>query len=180
MYATSCCLSSTSEQLLIEAAKADPSRFGELYEQHFDRIFAYVMKRVRERAAAQDLTADVFHSALTNLRKFEWRGVPFAAWLYRIASNAVADHWRQRVPPEEAWADRGAAGFAAVEHRATLARMLAKLSDGDRRVLVMRFFEGLSIRETARRLGRSEGAVKQLQWRAIQKLRHGGQAPSPV
>ena len=75
----------TAERLLIEAAQRDRARFAELYEKNFERVYAYVAARVRDHDAAQDLTSDVFHSALAGLARFEWRGVPFAAWLLRIA-----------------------------------------------------------------------------------------------
>lgn len=81
------------ERLLIEAAQKDPSRFAELYEENFGRVWAFVIRRVRDRSIAQDVTSEVFHQALANMKKFEWRGVPFAAWLYRIAANAIADHF---------------------------------------------------------------------------------------
>src|SRR5580704_15803185 len=79
------------ERLLIEAAKHDPRRFAELYENNFERVYSYVVARVRDRSEAQDLTAEVFHQALANLDRFEWRGVPFIAWLYRMAANAIVD-----------------------------------------------------------------------------------------
>jgi len=79
------------ERLLIEAAKLDPRRFAELYENYFEPLYAYVVIRVHDRADAQDIVAEVFHDALKNLARFEWRGVPFSAWLYRIAANAIAD-----------------------------------------------------------------------------------------
>ncbi len=78
------------ERLLIEAAQKDPSRFAELYEENFERAYAFVARRVRDRHQAQDITSEVFQQALSNLGRFEWRGVPFAAWLYRIAANAIA------------------------------------------------------------------------------------------
>ena len=81
----------SAEQALIEAAQRDRGRFADLYEANFERVYAYVARRVRDRDEAQDLTADVFHLALKNLPRFEWRGVPFAAWLFRIASNEIAD-----------------------------------------------------------------------------------------
>src|SRR5215813_7235787 len=84
------------ERLLIEAAQQDPSRFAELYEKNFDRVYAYIARRVRDRVDVQDLTSHVFHQALANIGKFEWRGAPFAAWLYRIASNAIADHAQRK------------------------------------------------------------------------------------
>src|SRR5687768_11989637 len=80
------------EQALVEAAKKDPSRFAALYEAHFERIYAFVAHRVRDRSVAEDLTAEVFRHALAAIGGFEWRGVPFTAWLYRIAANEIADH----------------------------------------------------------------------------------------
>src|SRR4029450_8508157 len=81
----------SEERLLIEAAQKDPGRFAELYDQHFHRVYAYIAKRVSDRAEAQDLTAHVFHQALANLGKFKWRGAPFIACLFRIARNSIAD-----------------------------------------------------------------------------------------
>jgi len=161
----------SEERFLIEAAQRDPMHFAELYEEHFARVYAYVSRRVRDRATAQDLTAEVFQSALANLQAYKWRGVPFAAWLYRIAANAVADHWKNVCRPS-------ASGWAvardesdAIERRAILFRLVDRLPGNQRRVVIMRFAEGRSIREVARQIGRSEGAVKQLQWRALQNLR---------
>src|SRR5687767_11051507 len=82
-----------SEQALVEAARNDPSSFAALYEAHFERIYAFVMHRVRDRSVAEDLTAEVFRQALAAIGGFEWRGVPFASWLYRIAANQIADHF---------------------------------------------------------------------------------------
>ena len=78
------------DRLRIEEAQRDPSRFGELYEENFYRVYAYIARRVRGRHEAEDLTADVFREALAGLGRFEWRGAPFVAWLLRIASSAVA------------------------------------------------------------------------------------------
>src|SRR5215469_8997158 len=79
------------EHLLIEQAQRNPARFANLYDIYFDRIYAYVANRVRSRDEAEDLVSEVFHKALANLRRFEWKGAPFAAWLYRIAANEIAD-----------------------------------------------------------------------------------------
>src|SRR5687767_3700460 len=81
-----------TEQALVEAAKSDPSKFAALYEAHFDRIYAFIAHRVRDRSVAEDLTAEVFRHALAAIGGFEWRGVPFASWLYRIAANEIADY----------------------------------------------------------------------------------------
>src|SRR5882724_11630676 len=79
------------ERLLVEAAQQDPKQFSVLYEQHFERVYAYIVRRVRDRDAAEDLTAEVFHKAIANLPRFNWTGAPFASWLFRIASNTIAD-----------------------------------------------------------------------------------------
>src|SRR5947207_3838495 len=83
------------DRLQVEAAQRDPARFAELYEQNFYQVYAYVARRVGDRNQAEDLTADVFREALAGIRKFEWRGVPFAAWLIGIASRVLADHWKR-------------------------------------------------------------------------------------
>jgi RNA polymerase sigma-70 factor, ECF subfamily len=132
---------------------------------------------VSDRDAAQDLTSDVFHKALANLHSFEWRGVPFAGWLLRIAANMIADRSKrgtkeitgQDLPdlpdldkrPKLEETDRSARLFGLVD----------QLPQDQRRVIGMRFAEEKSIREIAQALGRSEGAVKQLQFRALQNLR---------
>ena len=167
----------SDERLLIEAAQKDPSRFAELYEQNFHRVYAYVARRVRDRAETQDLTAHVFHQALSNLGKFKWSGSPFAAWLYKIAANALADHVKRKAressdqpsPPSKS---STAADLEEVERRARLFSAVGKLPDDQRRVIVMRFADDRSIREIAGELGRSEGAVKQLQFRGLENLRN--------
>ena len=83
------------DRLQIEAAQRDPSRFADLYEQNFYSVYAWIAQRVRDRHQAEDLTADVFQEALAGLGKFERRGAPFIAWLLRIASRAIADHWQR-------------------------------------------------------------------------------------
>jgi RNA polymerase sigma-70 factor, ECF subfamily len=83
------------DRLQVEAAQRDPSRFADLYEQNFYRVYAYVVRRVGNRHQAEDLTSDVFREALAGIGKFEWRGVPFAAWLLGIASRVLADHWKR-------------------------------------------------------------------------------------
>jgi RNA polymerase sigma-70 factor, ECF subfamily len=163
------------ERRLVEVAQLDPRRFGELYELHFARVYAYVSRRLGDRHVAEDVTSEVFQHALANLKKFEWRGAPFGAWLMRIASNAVADRWR-RHSRENATSllDDPASGEPSpeeVEMRAQLFRLVRELPAEQRRVIEMRFAEEKSIREIATALGRTEGAVKQLQFRGMQALR---------
>ena len=167
----------SDERLLIEEAQRDPSRFAELYEQNFHRVYAYIARRVRDRAEIQDLTAHVFHQALANLGKFKWKGSPFCAWLYRIASNAIADQAKRKVresmPPANPTAESsGATDLEDIERRARLFSAVDTLPEDQRRVIVMRFADEKSIREIADELGRSEGAVKQLQFRGLENLRN--------
>jgi RNA polymerase sigma-70 factor (ECF subfamily) len=163
------------ERLLVEAAQRDPSRFAELYERHFERVYAYVVYRVRDRDAAEDLTAEVFHKALANLGRYEWRGAPFGAWLVRIAANAIVDRLKRtsrevvdsgRVPEGSTEPDA-----TAVEDWAIVFRLIQDLPADQRTVVVARYIEERSIKEVAAQLNRSEGAIKQLQLRALQTLR---------
>lgn len=160
------------EKALVEAARRDPSRFAELYEQNFYHVYAYIMRRVGDRHHAEDLTADVFREALAGIRKFEWRGVPFVAWLMGIASRIVADSWkrlgRETSKPAR---DSEATVSTEIESSTMLFQLVSRLPEAQFRVIQMRFVEQKSIREIAQELGRSEGAVKQLQLRAIENLR---------
>ena len=191
--------SGAEERLLVEAAQRDPARFATVYENYFELVYAYVVRRMHRRDEAEDLTAEVFHKALANLPRFKWRGAPFAAWLFRIASNMIADR-RKRVAregnvsleesPQVAVTESGASTSLTAgssrparapqlqqtdlednERRAELFRLVSELVEDQRRVVVMRFAEEKSIREIANDLGRSVGAVKQLQFRALQSLR---------
>jgi len=163
------------ERLLIEAAKKDPARFADLYEIHFERVYAYIVKRVGDRAEMEDLTSEVFRHALANLNRFDWRGVPFAAWLYRIAANLISDRWQRsgREIADDSIETTGVNSdeLEEVERRATLFRLVETLPEEQRRVVVMRFVEEKSIKEVAREIGKTEGAVKQLQFRALSNLR---------
>ncbi len=164
---------SSDERLLIEAAQRDPHRFADLYELNFARVYAFIARRVHNREEAEDLTSEVFHQALANIQRFEWRGAPFAAWLYRMAANAIVDRW-QSVSKEQADPRRDAAdqpSLGEIERRAMLFQLVDSLPPDQRRVIMRRFVEQKSTREVAEELGRSEGAVKQLQLRALENLR---------
>lgn len=166
-----------NEREQVEAAKRDPARFEALYEANFYRVYAYLARRTGRREAAEDLTQEVFRDALLNLRKYEWQGKPFAAWLLRIASNAVADYFGKmhrdgaEPPgiPEEPTEDQ-------VERTAMLFQLVERLPAAQQRVIEARFVEDKSIREIAEELDRSEGAVKQLQLRALENLREAMEA----
>ena len=167
-----------AERLLIEEAQKDPARFAELYENNVDRVYAYIARRVRDRNDAEDLTSEVFHQALAGLPRFEWRGVPFAAWLFKIASNAIIDRSTRASKEREVPAILDLPTEVSpqeieneIEQRARLFQLVDRLPVDQRRVIGMRFAEEKSIREIAHEIGRSEGAVKQLQFRALQNLR---------
>ena len=173
------------ERALVEAAQRDASRFAEIYERYFELVYAYVVRRVRERAVSEDLTSEVFRKALASLPRFKWTGAPFGAWLLRIASNLIAD--RAKRAGREISADETSMAAATVnepvnsqsqqrmmeeaERRAQLFRLVDALPDDQRRVVAMRFAEEKSSSEIAAALNRSEGAIKQLQFRALQDLR---------
>lgn len=166
------------DRLLVEAAQRDPARFADLYEHNFERVYAYVSRRLADRGAAEDVTAEVFHQALANLDRFEWRGTPFVAWLLRIAANAIVDYWRRTSREQQLGDDDEPESFPVnaeniqqVERRAMLFRLVGTLPPDQRRVIELRFAEEKPIREIAQEMGRSEGSIKQLQFRAIQSLR---------
>jgi RNA polymerase sigma-70 factor (ECF subfamily) len=168
----------TAERLAIEAAQKDPARFAELYENNFDRVYAYIARRVRDRHEAEDLTSEVFHHALAGLPRFKWRGVPFVAWLFRIAANAIIDRSKRAAKEREVPLSLELAAEVSpqeiedeIGQRARLFRLVERLPADQRRVIGMRFAHEKSIREIAAELGRTEGAVKQLQFRALQNLR---------
>ncbi len=171
----------TDERLLIEAAQGDRARFADIYEEYFELVYAYVARRVRDRSTAEDLTSDVFHKALANLPKFKWTGAPFASWLFRIASNLIADRAKRKakisatseeveVIPQDSRKD-SQSSLEDVERQAQLFRLVERLPDYQKRVVALRFAGEKSIKQIAAELGRSEGAVKQLQFRALENLR---------
>jgi RNA polymerase sigma-70 factor (ECF subfamily) len=162
------------ERSLIEAAQRDPTCFAVLYEANFDRVYAFVARRVPSREEAEDETAEVFHQALAGLGGFEWQGTPFAAWLIGIASHLIARRWQRatghiEVPAKEL-ETIGVSDHA--ERQAVLAQLVDRLPDDQRLVIRRRFVDQKSIREIAQELTRSEGAIKQLQFRAIETLRN--------
>jgi RNA polymerase sigma-70 factor, ECF subfamily len=171
---------SADERVLVEAAQADPVQFGALYELHFERIYYFIARRVRDRATAEDLTSEVFHKALANLPSYEWRGAPFGAWLFRIAANAITDQFKRTSreqrganDPQSSAEQRDVSSFdlEAVDYHARLFRLVEQLPGVQQRVIHERFVEQRSIREIAARLNKTQGAVKQLQFRALQTLR---------
>ncbi|HET8826439.1 MAG TPA: sigma-70 family RNA polymerase sigma factor [Terriglobales bacterium] len=161
----------SDDRPLIEAAQSEPARFAELYDQNFARVYGFFARRVSSREEAQDLTAEVFHQALASIRRFKWQGAPFIAWLYGIAANVLSKHWaKQGKHVEEELTDLSSMG-GEIERSVMLAKAVETLLPDQKHVIVRRFVDQKSIREIAQELGRSEGAIKQLQLRALENLR---------
>jgi len=159
------------ERLLIEAAQRDRARFGDLFELNVRRVYAFVVRRVRSREEAEDITSEVFHLALKNLGRYEYRGIPFSAWLFRIAEHAIAQRGRNAAKEAGVPLEAEPITDADAERRAMLFQLVGTLPDDQRRVIEFRYASEKSMREIADELKRSEAAVKQLHYRAIQNLR---------
>jgi RNA polymerase sigma-70 factor (ECF subfamily) len=162
------------ERQQVEAAQRDPIQFAILYERNFRRVFAFVARRLPTREEAEDITSEVFHQALASLQSFRCQGTPFVGWLVGIAARLVAKRWQQLgMQPDFPSDEIDLADVDAnAERQAILSELVNRLPEDQRRVLLRRFVEQFSIREIAQELGRSEGAVKQLQFRALENLRN--------
>ena len=168
------------EQGLVQRAqRGDKEAFAQLYEVHFDKIYRYVILRVGNKAEAEDMTQQVFVKAFESINSFRWKGIPFSAWLYRIAHNLVVDHIRREkkrptVPLEESLVVGDSEPHTEVERKLDIERMVSatwQLTEAQREVISLRFAAGLPIAEVAKTVGKSEGAVKALQHSAIAALR---------
>ena len=161
----------SDDRQLVEAAQNEPARFAELYQQNFVRVYAFFARRTSTREEAQDLTGEVFHQALASIQSFKWQGTPFVAWLYGIAANVLAKHWQKLGKHSEEELSDLSVGGEEIERTVMLGKAVESLLPDQKHVIVRRFVDQKSIREIAEELGRSEGAVKQLQLRAIENLR---------
>jgi RNA polymerase sigma-70 factor (ECF subfamily) len=159
------------EPQLIAAAQRDPARFGELFERHAHRVYAFISVRVRNRHEVEDLTSEVFHQALRNLKRYEYRGVPFSAWLFRIAQNAIAQRGRDAQRESGVPLDTELVTDADAERKAIMFQLVSTLPEDQRKVIAMRYAGQKTLREMAEDMQRSEAAVKQLHYRAIENLR---------
>jgi len=169
------------ERALVERAQADPLAFAALYDRYVDRVYNYVYQRVGNHADAQDLTARTFLKAFSNLERYEFRGIPFSGWLYRIAHNAIANWYRDRhrhpmislgaLSGQTMEADRPDDLSEAEESRRALLRAIRRMPTERQELLVLKFSEGLSNTQVAQIMGRSEGAIKSLYHRTLLALR---------
>ncbi|MCB0154973.1 MAG: sigma-70 family RNA polymerase sigma factor [Anaerolineae bacterium] len=169
------------EDKIIEQAKTDPAAFGQLYELYVDKIYNYIYYRVGNHHEAEDLTAKVFHRALNHIPHYNDRGVPFAAWLYRIARNLVAN-WhrdnkrRQIVALEHVTlkGDRRETPHQVAERtneRELLLEAIKELPPERQQLLTLKFVEKMSNADIGRIMGRSEGAIKSLYHRTLVSLK---------
>jgi RNA polymerase sigma-70 factor, ECF subfamily len=165
---------------LVAAAKAgDPEAFGSLFDVYYGPVYRYVASRVGRPSDAEDLAQLVFVKALESLPRYEQRGVPFGGWLFRLARNVVIDHVRTRrehvtldVIVEKSTDDQGPDELAVLRQEMdSIAHALRRLTPEQREAVELRFFAGLSAKEAAEAMGRQEGTVRGLQFRAIAALR---------
>jgi RNA polymerase sigma-70 factor (ECF subfamily) len=176
------------EKQLIENAKADIKAFGNLYDRYYSQIFGYVLRRTADVSLAQDITSEVFFKAMNNLREFQWRGIPFSAWLYRIATREIVSHYRKNSrwqfgnkeisditdlsePSAEDELIEAEAVLKRHQDFLALQRNITKLSVKYQEVITLRYFEHKQIKEITKILGKQEGTVKSLIHRGLGELR---------
>ena len=167
----------TDSELVVRAKAGDHGAFTMIYERYSGPIYRYIYYRIGEAELAEDLQAEVFLRMIEGMERYEDRGWPISAWLYRIAHDRTIDTLRRRRNrqhvPLEAWTGTCDGPDSTIEVRLDhedLKRMLGDLTDDQRQVIHLRFMADMSVQEVAKQLGRTEGSVKALQHRGIQSL----------
>jgi len=175
------------EKQLVEKAKGAIDAFGSLYDLYYSNIFGYVLRRTANIRVAEDITSEVFFKALNNIAKFHWRGIPFSAWLYRIATNEIASYFRHGKKNQVRWEDIAESGVGSIpsveeellEAEAELKRheqyialhaSIHRLDIKYQEVITLRFFENKQINEISEILGKKEGTIKSLLHRGLKNL----------
>jgi RNA polymerase sigma-70 factor (ECF subfamily) len=169
------------EEVLALASQGDKEAFGVLYERYVERIFNYVYYRTGNLHEAEDLTARVFQRAMNHIHNYTDRGVPFSAWLYRIAHNLVANWHRDRSRKQEipindlpvlpSKGDHPETKLVHSQEQESLLRLIRRLPPDRQQLLILKFVEDMSNAEVGQIMGRSEGAVKSLYHRTLLALR---------
>ena len=167
------------DRLVAEARDGDPEAFAAIFDRFHEPVYRFIVSRIHRPTDAEDLTQLVFVKVLEALPRYESRGVPFGGWLFRLARNVLIDHVRTRhetsgleVVLERPDIDRGPDEWAmARQDIEAVGVALASLTDEQRETIALRFFAGLSAKETAVAMGKQEGTVRGLQFRAIAALR---------
>jgi RNA polymerase sigma-70 factor (ECF subfamily) len=165
-------------RLIQRAQQGDEQAISELYRRHVDVVYRYIWARVRDETVAEDLTAQVFLKALEGLPTYKDTGKPFLAWLYRIAYARTVDHWRQQerrveVPLDESLPTgepRPGVLLEMEDDWVTAVDLMAKLTDDQQAVLMLRFIGEMSLAQVAETLGKTVGAAKAIQHRALASL----------
>lgn len=175
-----------SERELVRQAQREPEAFSKLYELNYSKIFGYVLKRVANLELAQDITSETFLKSLQNIKKFKWRNISFSSWLYRIASNEIANYFRKN--------KYKAVSFEKISEPISLSNPLQEIVEAEEKlkeqkdfleiyqkisklpniyqeVIVLKFLEKKKIKEISEILGKREGTVKSLLHRGLEKLR---------
>jgi RNA polymerase sigma-70 factor (ECF subfamily) len=173
-----------SESELVSRAKKDPEAFGELYERYVDKIYNYTYYRTGNHHDAEDLTAKTFYRALKHMTRYVDRGLPFSAWLYRIAHNLVANWYRDRKRRQVIALDEVSASthrhhansgpesaLESADDQRFLLRLIRRLSADRQQLVILKFVEQMSNKEIGQIMGRSEGAIKSLYHRTLLALR---------
>lgn len=168
----------TDEALAAAARELREDAWTEIYSRHAEQVYAYIYYRIGDRHTAEDLTADVFVRAIAGISKYEWRGTPLLAWLYRIAHNTTIDHRKQlaRKAARESQAELEEVEeridvLAATDDRSDMMKAIRMLTDDQQQVLILRFYRGLTNAEVSAVVGKPETAVKALQARGLRSLR---------
>jgi RNA polymerase sigma-70 factor (ECF subfamily) len=166
---------------LIKVVKDEPDAFGELYRRNVDRIYTYIYYRTGNPPDAEDLTARTFHQALSHLPRYSDQGLPFIAWLYRIAHNLVANHhrsqsrWKMASLEDSDAAGRPAEGPERVaelnERKAALWAAIRRQPEERQQLLILKYAERLSNEEIGEAMGRTESAIKSLYFRTLKALK---------
>ncbi len=176
------------ESLIQKAGKGDGNAFGTLYDAYMPRIYRFVFLKTGRKQDAEDITHQVFLSAWQNIGKYESKGFPFSSWLYRIASNAVIDHYRTKrehrnieTVPEEIIAETpDLEGRIDTAFELELVKTaLSQLEEDQQNILLMKFVDELSNKEIAEALGKNEGTVRVIQHRALKQLKKHVDAKRP-
>jgi RNA polymerase sigma-70 factor (ECF subfamily) len=169
----------TLDRLVAEAQRGNTEAFGRIFDEFAGPIYRFIASRVNRPSDAEDLTQLVFVKALEALPRYEARGIPFGGWLFRLARNAIIDQIRTRrdhlslvTAVTRETEEAGPEAMATLrDDLERVARALAGLTDDQREVVELRFFAGLSVYEVAAAMGRQEGTIRGLQFRAIAAMR---------
>lgn len=178
----------SQEAKFIEQAKIDREAFGRLYEEHYDRILNYILRRTASLPLSQDITSEVFFKALHNIHRYQWNGVPFSAWLYRIASSEIANHFRKenrRQYSELESVNQNETVNMSIEDELIqaeeklrrnqeyilLQQRVSQLPLRYQEVIALRYFERKQLNEIGQILGKKDGTIRSLLHRGLEKLR---------